>query len=87
VSIEFVQRNIKLITKLKSLGLSIYLIGTYIIGVDSSRLKEIAISPRVSAYYSNLSLYSLDTSRPFVIVIWINIDSKINDATIEEGNE
>ena len=46
---EFVQRNIKLITKLKSLGLFIYFIGTYIIGVDSSRLKEIAISLRVSA--------------------------------------
>ena len=49
-SSEFVQRNIKLITKLKSLGLSIYLIGTYIISVDSSKLKEIAISLRVSAY-------------------------------------
>jgi len=49
-SSELTQRNIKSITKLYSLELSAYLVGTWLIGVNKSRLKESVIFLRVSAY-------------------------------------
>ena len=49
-SSKLAQKNIKLITKFESLELSTYLIRTYIIDVDSSRLKESVTSLRVSVY-------------------------------------
>jgi len=49
-SSELTQRNIKSITKLYSLELSAYLVGTWLIGVNKSRLKESVIFLRISAY-------------------------------------
>jgi len=39
-SFALAQRNIKLITKLELLELSAYLIRSYIVGIDNSRLNE-----------------------------------------------
>jgi len=43
-------KNIRLITKFDSWGLLVYLVSTCMIGTDNSRLKELVISLRVSAY-------------------------------------
>ena len=50
ISSELAQKNIKLITKLDLLGLSTYLVGTWLISIDSSKLKESATSLRVLVY-------------------------------------
>jgi len=49
-SSELAWRKFKLITELESLGLFAYFVRTYVIGVDSSRLKKSATFLRVLAY-------------------------------------
>jgi len=50
ISSKLTQRNIRLITELDSLGLSIYWVKTWIIDIDSLKSKVSAISMRVSVY-------------------------------------
>ena len=50
ISSKLTQRNIRLITELDSLGLSIYWVKTWIIDIDSFKSKASAISIRMSVY-------------------------------------
>ena len=81
---ELIQRNIKSITELDLLGLSVYFVETWFIDVDNPKLKELAISLRVLVWieYSSNMTTNVETSvnkhfsiRAILRVLDINLDN------------
>ena len=71
-SLEPFQRNIRLITKFESCLLSEYLIGTWLVGFDSSKLNESAIIKRLSLiekWWGNDESYKLSQMLKSLVII------------------